>query len=248
MGFRGLVGSFVHAAARRGGYRIYKQSMLPWGVDHIFDIKRLCEFYGYPIHTIFDVGANAGQAAGVFLEAFPSALVHSFEPHPVTFAKLISSCRDTRFHAHNLALGSERGESDFYDYGEAESLLNSMNAESAFTRRYGRKAERIRVAVETLDGFCAKGNLESVDLLKIDTEGFERSVLQGAENLLGAGLIKFVYFEFNSVVQEADGRGTSLIECDRFLKACGYQFVAAYTDWLDPSGELFAVRNALYVH
>lgn len=245
--FDRAVRSVVRAILKRGGYRAYKQSMLPWGVDHILDIQRLSQAYDHPIRTVIDVGANVGQAAKVFLKEFPDAGVHSFEPHPSTFAKLSQNCQSVRLHTYNFALGSEEGEHDFYDYGEEESLLNSLVAETAFTRRYARQGCKIRINARMLDEFCVTENIPSVDLLKIDTEGYEEAVLRGANALLTTGSIKFVYFEFNRLVAASGGAGTSLIDCDRILSSHGYRFVAAYTDWVDPSGELFAVRNALYV-
>jgi hypothetical protein len=51
----------------------------------------------------------------------------------------------------------------------------------------------------TVDRFCEERRLEHVDFLKIDVEGFERDVLEGASNMLGAGKIRYVQLEFNAM-------------------------------------------------
>lgn len=56
-------------------YRIYVYPGRTHGHQEI-DIKRV----GWPITTIFDVGANIGQTVLKFAAAFPRAQIHCFEP------------------------------------------------------------------------------------------------------------------------------------------------------------------------
>jgi FkbM family methyltransferase len=57
------------------------------------------------------------------------------------------------------------------------------------------------VSVRTIDDFCAEQAIAEIDLLKIDTEGYDLQVLEGARSLLTRGRVRFVYSEFN-VLQE----------------------------------------------
>jgi hypothetical protein len=51
------------------------------------------------------------------------------------------------------------------------------------------------IYVNTLDNFCKSEEIESIDILKTDTEGYDLEVLKGAENLLNNNAIKFVLAE-----------------------------------------------------
>jgi hypothetical protein len=62
--------------------------LTPVGQDMFFDIKRLARAWEHQIKCVFDVGANDGMSARAALTAFPEAVIFSFEPHPVTFARL----------------------------------------------------------------------------------------------------------------------------------------------------------------
>src|SRR5262245_32345562 len=62
--------------------------LTPVGRDMFFDIKRLARAWDHQIKCVFDVGANDGTSARAALAAFPEAGILSFEPHPVTFARL----------------------------------------------------------------------------------------------------------------------------------------------------------------
>lgn len=50
----------------------------------------------------------------------------------------------------------------------------------------------------TIDAYCLHNNISTIDYLKIDVEGHEFKVLQGAQRLLGSRAIRYVQFEFNS--------------------------------------------------
>lgn len=55
--------------------------------------------------------------------------------------------------------------------------------------------EKIDVPTLTLDHYCQEGNINKIDILKLDVQGFELSVLQGAEKLLQEGMITLIYSE-----------------------------------------------------
>ena len=53
-----------------------------------------------------------------------------------------------------------------------------------------------KVPVGTLADFCQQQNVSKIDFLKMDVEGYELAVLKGAANMLAAGSIRFIQFEF----------------------------------------------------
>lgn len=102
------------------------------------------------------------------------------------------------------------------------------------------------VSALTLDSFCVSAGVNRVDVLKIDTEGHDLEVLQGAHRLLCERRIRFVYFEFNDIQSDAQAQGGALLPIDTLLRRHGLRLVATYSDYIVTDGDLFQVANALY--
>ncbi len=58
-----------------------------------------------------------------------------------------------------------------------------------------------RVPVCTLDQFTASRNITKIHFLKVDAEGYDLAVLEGATSLLRSGAIDIFMFEFNAVLR-----------------------------------------------
>jgi FkbM family methyltransferase len=218
--------------------------LTPVGQDMFFDIKRLARAWEYPIKCFFDVGANDGMSARAALAAFSDAVVLSFEPHPVTFARLRENVSGPRFNAFNIALGEKAGEAEFFCYEDHK--INSLVPDARFAVRFRQSGSAIKVEICTIDEFCVAKEISSIDILKIDTEGYELSVIKGASQKLAKREIKFVYAEFNDIFEGAGGSGGALFPICDFLYSFGFRFVATYTDYLVTEGEFFGVHNALF--
>ena len=242
-----MLKNMVKAIIARNGYTYFNDDFAPYGIEPFNDIRRLSKLLNYPVETFFDVGANIGETASQALAAFPLASILCFEPHPESFAKLNARLSgEKRVTLHNLALGRDPGLAQFYTY-EENSKLNSLVPNSPYVSKFGRAAETIAVEVATLDAFCAANSIDTVDVLKIDTEGFDAMVLRGAQGLLSRGAIKFVYAEFNHVLPREGIAGGSLSEFDELLAPSRLRFVASYTDYTVTEGAFFISCNALYV-
>lgn len=63
-----------------------------------------------------------------------------------------------------------------------------------------------KVETVTLDDFCKTRNINMIDLLKIDVEGYELEVLQGASDLLKSKRVKIIVFEYNKILLEKQKR------------------------------------------
>jgi FkbM family methyltransferase len=229
----------------RSGFSLVQLSSR-YGVEPFSDIRRLSEKWNYSIRTFFDVGANEGQTALIALLYFPQARIFSFEPHPATFSALLSKLGNRKnLQCVNLALGSQAGELEMFEY-ESASVLNSMVPDAQFAVRFGTVGRPIPIQCTTLDRFCSEAGIDALDVLKIDTEGFELEVLHGASRMLQSRAIKFVFVEFNTLQPQEGRSGGALLPIDSLLYPHGFRFIASYNDMIVTEGETFLVSNALF--
>jgi FkbM family methyltransferase len=216
-----------------------------FGVQVLADIRHLASAWKYPIETLFDVGANIGQTARKFLKEFPQARIFSFEPHPSTFAKLMANVgANTRLRGVNVALGAEAGEVQMMEF--EDSRINCLASNAPVLARFHKEGSRIPVKGMTLDTFCEESDVGSIDILKIDTEGFDLMVLRGADRMLRERRIKFIYVEYNDLHPSDGVFGGALVPMDLLLRPYGFRYIASYNDYITLEGEMFSVSNALF--
>lgn len=137
------------------------------------------------IKTAFDGGANQGQWAFRLRKNNPEINIISFEPVKQAFNKLVENSKnDPNWVAHNVALGKEAGtakinlaNNDFM----SSSILAPSNHLSSFPNVEFSDYEEINVV--RLDSLSEKFDF-NCSLLKLDVQGFEFEVLNGASNLL----------------------------------------------------------------
>ena len=166
------------------------------------------------IDTIFDVGANIGQTAIEFSKIFPSTTIHSFEPVKSSYLELEKSAKKYKNIIPNkVALGYENTTLNIVLNEDSE--LNSLN-DVVDSNAY--QTEMIDVI--TGISYCTKNNITAIDLLKIDTEGFELNVLKGFGDTFLTNNIKFIYCEVGFDPQATNKTHFSLIE--EYLRSMGF--------------------------
>jgi FkbM family methyltransferase len=234
----------VKALARKCGFHVLRISNAPFGRDVWFDIARLSERWDIPIKCVFDVGANIGQSSQAILAYFPDAKVYAFEPHPGTFERLAEVLSGQHAEAFNIALADRAGEVDLFTY-EADQI-NSLTPTSRFAVRFGKIGKPMPIQATTIDEFCCSHGIKTIDVLKVDTEGCELKVLKGATEKLKSHGVRFVYAEYNDILQRSGTTGGALAPISALLESYGFSFVASYTDDVVTDGEFFAVHNALF--
>ncbi len=199
-----------------------------------------------------DIGANTGIYSRALLE-MTDAKVLSFEPLPSTFEQLRSLEQEFpgRLTCLNFGLANESGEKDLH-YG-IRSQLASFSSEVSEIGYVGRvNTEVMRVPVRRLDEFIDQvaGQQLRLDLIKIDTEGFEYEVLLGGLKLISKFAPRYIQIEFN--VHHLF-RNQSLMEIANLipeydahqLLAEGRGMVAR--DVKDPLSNFFAYSNWVFV-
>ena len=144
--------------------------------------------------VVFDVGANVGEwTKRLFDEAVTAKLtVHAFEPASSTYEILTKNLAalGSRVLIVNQALSNEVGTASFFVMG-AGLGTNSLHKGAAQVE----SSEQVRL--NTVDAYCHHSKISHVDLLKIDAEGHDLNVLEGAKSLLQAHAISLVQFEYN---------------------------------------------------
>ena len=162
-------------------------------------VKRRCAGRADPI-VLFDVGANVGVYTRVLLDTFDGAArIFSFEPSASAFRILESELGAVEaVHLRRLGLSDEDGSGVLHLPGEA-SKLGSLYDTGRRLQRLGMSLEITEpVPLTTIDRFLAEERIDRVDLLKLDVEGHELKVLQGAREALAAGRIDTIQFEFSA--------------------------------------------------
>lgn len=136
------------------------------------------------IDTVLDVGANVGQFASSLRKKGFSGRLESFEPVSSVFADLEDTARhDAKWHTHNYALGAatERTNIHVSDSSVFSLLLTATDAAHAYSEASA-STHTEEIEVRTLDDVLpvVTGDV----LLKIDTQGFEKRVLDGGRRAL----------------------------------------------------------------
>lgn len=199
MGLRNLLLALTGGRYRRisrGGidYRIdtrdfVQRSIIKHGAWEPRQTERLialCE--QRDVDAFLDVGAYFGYYAVLFAHRFPNLECHAFEATPVAFERLQAHVAlnrlEQRVRLHPIAVSD----------GASDQVTLSVFDES----RHGHSRiqpdpqagvlERVRVPAAPLDEIVPDWSGRSI-ALKIDVEGHELAVLQGAERLLGANRV-----------------------------------------------------------
>ena len=176
--------------------------------------------------TVFDVGAAIGDWTELALAADPGLVVHCFEPTSRRFARLRDRDLGDRAVLNNLALGDHPSQATIY-------YNASGGSNSLFPQRYNGQAYQPgdveTVSVSTIDRYCEERDIERVDFIKMDIEGYEMAAIRGAERMLRAGKIGVIQFEYSHVFLDAGASLMQLMEYIREVNAA-YEFHKIYPD------------------
>jgi FkbM family methyltransferase len=178
----------VKAAMHRAGFDVRRADRAST------ELRRQRLLQRHRIGCVLDVGANAGQYAAELRGAGYTGRIVSFEPVPDAYAALTSRFEhDAQWHGLQVALGDSEGTAEFNV--SLDGVCSSMLEPSEALRRSIPTAERARVevvAVRTLDSVWKEAVPSAVpSLLKLDVQGFEDRVLDGAaESLARVSLLE----------------------------------------------------------
>lgn len=179
---------------------VLKRFPVPLSQNHKYDLytkKLLKKYLSQDSHCI-DVGCYKGEILDLFLKYSPQGKHLAFEPIQLNFKHLSKKYEHTaNVDLYNYALSNTKGTSDFHH------VTSNPSYSGLKMRRYEKeeKIEIIKVKTFTLDSLDIKTN---IDLIKIDVEGAEYLVLEGAKETI-TGKTPIIIFEHGKGASEFYG-------------------------------------------
>ena len=173
---------------------------------------------------IFDVGADLGSSCERYSKLFTKPILHAFEPRSDQFEIMKNKFNDRKnIYLNNIAIGGKieikkfneikgGGRSSFYK-STVDDLSNQI---------------QIDVKVITIDEYVNKNNIKKINLLKIDTQGYEDEVLKGAQETLKLNKIDIIETEL--ILGNTYEKTLSFNEIENLIYPYGYKFFAIVND------------------
>lgn len=209
--------------------------------------------------VVFDVGANNGSSLDEFKSWWPNATIHCFEPQLECWGELDE--RAARYSSGSVIVNkvgagaTESGGFTFYthDLTTGQSGFNRINTKSRDSIRLQELSDSQQVLAEyeaslnhartvpliRLDSYLGQTQLNKVNLLKIDTQGYEPEVLSGfGERLSDIDVVitELMFYDFYE-------RSLSFSDIEKYLLPAGFTLydishisknpMNGRTDWVD---------------
>ena len=149
--------------------------------------------------TLFDIGANLGQTSLEFAEIFPSSKIYSFEPDPDTFNSLLhATSQYPTIQAFNIGFGhqNEKVVMNINKGSGGNSILPVSDRIKEFaTGDWTERIGQTEVEITTLNSFCDTHLINRIDVLKMDTQGYEIKILEGADKIISPTFTRAIFVE-----------------------------------------------------
>ena len=156
-------------------YTFYQPVYFWWKARKDADKIEFYKEYIKPGMRVVDIGANVGFYSTVFLKlAGEKGSVHSFEPDKGNFKRLASNTKKYKnAHVNNVAVSDRSGKVKLYKFDlNVEFKVFDTGESTTYTE----------IDCVSLDDYFKE--VETVDLLKTDTEGYDYYVISGMKELI----------------------------------------------------------------
>ena len=164
--------------------------------------------------SLIDIGAYKGEYISGIIKNFKISKAYCFEPNPKVFKILDKKISpNEKIKLLNYGASNYSGNILFNENIESSSSsINELNEDSNYYKKKffllnflgkGDVTKKIEIKVVTLDEFIIENNINELDLLKIDTEGYEYQVLLGLKDKIR--MINLIHFEhhFDDMIVKA---------------------------------------------
>lgn len=166
--------------------------------------------------TALDIGANIGNHSLFFANNFND--VYAFEPNPVTFEVLQINCKFASANKNiiplNFGLSDIKGRLPFYIN---HSIIGGIGGSAIINTKNENIDDAIQIDVKRLDDLMELKDAD-IALIKIDVEGHEINVLNGAKNTIIKNMPAILFEQHASEIID----GSSFVV--KFLEELGYEF------------------------
>jgi FkbM family methyltransferase len=182
-------------------------------------LRKICR----PDSNCIDVGCHKGEMLDLILRFSPRGQHFCFEPLPDLFDGLIQKNYPPNCHFFDLALSREKGETSF------NYVISNPSYSGILRRRYDRADEEdtlITVKTDLLDNIIPPDM--HIDFIKIDVEGAEMLVLEGAHRTIER-CKPIIVFEHG--LGASDIYGTTPRQIAQFFQQYGLR-ISIMRDWL----------------
>jgi len=155
---------------------------------------------------VFDVGAHYGETIKLFLNKLNVKKIYSFEASPQNFKilnKNLKKFNNSKVKIFNIGLGAKATRLNINQTIESSSsTIQKLNLRSLYYKKKlkilniknnKKFFKKIPIKLITLDYFIKKNNIDYIDLLKIDTEGYEFNIIKGLKKY--SNQVNIIYFE-----------------------------------------------------
>ena len=184
---------------------------------------------------IFDVGANEGQSILLYRKYFSNPLFYCFEQDIKAYQSLESKYKsDSCINLNLLGLGDkqevkifnsyiETGKSSFLKLNENTDFIK-YKAKSIGTEVKNYLNDNYEQKIDTIDNYSKVNNISKINLLKIDTQGYEKNIIQGANKMISENKIDIIKVEIIfSLVYE---KNFNIYDIEKLLIPNGYKLFA----------------------
>ena len=193
---------------------------------------------------LVDVGSNYGQFIDLFLAKFQVYNIIGVEPDKLLYKELCEKYdefSDIEFVNHGLGHYAETRIFNIYESRDLNSFLE-LNTHVEFKNI--KKIEEQIVQIITLDSLVKQKGIKAIDLLKVDTQGFDYEVLKGTENAFAQRIVKNSVVELNFVNLYYSQNSPS--EVISYLGKNGFKPVGIYDIFRDKNNEGISWCNMLF--
>lgn len=210
-------------------------------------MKRILPKYSPSI--VFDIGANVGNYT-LELTKYNRCKIYCFEPVGATYEILTQNTAHLNsVTTEALGMSNMAGEATIYDDLSQSSTSKATLYADVISEFHSKEIKMSTISLSTIDEYCAKNSIDHISLLKIDTEGNEYKIIEGADKMIASGSIDLIHFEFNAM-----NIASGVFFRDFFKKLPGYNFYRLLPNSLLPINyanpveyELFAYQNILAI-
>jgi len=175
---------------------------------------------------VLDVGFNRGDFSATVVRNRPHARAIGFDPARSMLLRFQANYAfKSQVELVPAAVSNASGSCTFIDTADGVSHIVSQATATA------NGEERYDVPQITLDDFTRDRGIDSVDFLKVDAEGYDLHVLEGASRLLSSSQIAMFMFEFNDpwIITRR-----FLQEAAAFLESKPYRLFRLFNGFLSP--------------